>query len=108
MTPRLIEELESLLSRLRGFFANAEYPNTHRVAIDLIGDAIQILKGSDTQRSLFKQAVSWAYHGEEEDSIRDELGYNGDMEIVNEIVSLLNTVKADYDTVTDWSINERK
>ena len=103
MTPRLIEELEDLAYRLRGFFATAEYPNTHRVAIDLIEDAVQVLKGNDIQRSLFKQAISWAFHSETEDAIRDELGYNGDMEIVNEIVSLLKTLKADYNTVHEWS-----
>lgn len=55
------------------------------------------------QHKLFKQAVSWAYHSEDEDSIRDELGYDGDMEIVNEIVALLTKLGADYDTVHEWS-----
>jgi hypothetical protein len=103
MTPRLIEELEDLAGRLRGFFAMAEYPNTHRVAIDLIEDAVQLLKGNDIERSLFKQAISWSFHSETKDAIRDELGYNGDMKIVNEIVSLLNSINADYDTVYEWS-----
>lgn len=55
------------------------------------------------QHKLFKKAISWAFHSETEDAIRNELGYDGDMEIVNEIVSLLNIVKADYDTVHEWS-----
>lgn len=103
MTPRLIEELEDLAYRLRGFFATAEYPNTHRVAIDLIEDAVQVLKGNDIQRSLFKQAISWAFHSETEDAIRNELGYDGDMEPVYAVVALLNKLSADYDTVHEWS-----
>lgn len=55
------------------------------------------------QHKLFKKAVSWAYHSEDEDAIRDELGYDGDMEIVNEMVALLKKLDADYNTVHEWS-----
>lgn len=51
----------------------------------------------------FKEAVSWAFHSEDEDAIRNELGYDGDMETVYVVVALLNKLKADYDEVHYWS-----
>lgn len=51
----------------------------------------------------FKQAVSWAYHSEDEDTIRNELGYDGDMEPVYAVVALLQKLAADYDTIHEWS-----
>ena len=51
----------------------------------------------------FKQAVSWAYHSENEDAIRNELGYYGSMEQVYAVVALLNKLGAEFDTVHEWS-----
>jgi hypothetical protein len=51
----------------------------------------------------FKQSVSWAYHSEDEDAIRNELGYDGNMEQVYAVVKLLAKLGADYDTVDEWS-----
>ena len=53
---------------------------------------------------LFKKAVSWAYHSEDEDAIRYELGYKGDLDDVYAVVELLNKANLDYDEVHDWSI----
>ena len=50
-----------------------------------------------------KQAVSWAYHSENEDAIRNELGYYGSMEQVYAVVALLNKLGAEFDTVHEWS-----
>lgn len=52
---------------------------------------------------LFKKAISWAFHSEDEESIRNELGYSGDMNQVNEIVALLKKLNADYDVVHEWA-----
>lgn len=51
----------------------------------------------------FKQAVSWVYHSEDEESIRNELGYYGSMEQVYAVVALLNKLGAEFDTVHEWS-----
>lgn len=53
--------------------------------------------------SKFKQAVSWVYHSEDEEAIRNELGYYGSMEQVYAVVTLLQKLGADYDTVNEWS-----
>ena len=51
----------------------------------------------------FKKAVSWAYHGETEEEIRNDLGYVGDLTPVYEVAYLLKTLGADHDTVNAWS-----
>lgn len=55
---------------------------------------------------LFKRAVSWAFHSETEEAIRNELGYQGDMDDVLAVVNLLNKAKIDYDDVHAWSEND--
>ena len=51
----------------------------------------------------FKKAVSWAYHGETEEEIRNDLGYVGDLTPVYEAANLLKILGADHDTVNEWS-----
>ena len=49
--------------------------------------------------TIFKKAVSWAYHGEPDDEIRNTLGYTADLTQVREVVDLLKKLRADHDTV---------
>lgn len=52
---------------------------------------------------LFKEAVSWVFHSETKEAIRNELGYQGDMDDVLAVVNLLNKPTIDYDDVHAWS-----
>ena len=47
----------------------------------------------------FKLAVRWAFHYEPDDLIRDELGYEGDLEEVHAYVKMLREklYETDYD-----------
>jgi len=49
-----------------------------------------------------KKAISWAYHGEEQETIDSDIG-PVDPQILQAVVDLLITIGADYDTVHDWS-----
>lgn len=58
----------------------------------------------------FKQAISWAYHSEPDDEIRNSLGYKGDLETVKAVVELLNELgkakqtKEHFDIIHHWSL----
>ena len=54
----------------------------------------------------FRQAVSWAYHSEQDDEIRNTLGYTGDLETVKAVVELLNELEANHDIIHDWSLKK--
>ena len=56
--------------------------------------------------SKFCEAVSWAFHSEPEDTIRNDLKYSGDMQDIYSIVRLLNQLGADYDKVYEWAKQE--
>ena len=52
---------------------------------------------------MFKEAVCWFFHGETEEAIREDLGFDGDMEEVKKIASELKSQGLDFDDVYDWS-----
>jgi len=54
----------------------------------------------------FKKAVSWSYHGEPDDEIRNTLGYTDDLAQVREVVDLLKSLRADHDTVNEWAADD--
>jgi hypothetical protein len=51
----------------------------------------------------FRQAVSWHYHGEDLDSIRNELGYKGSMEEVIRLSNFFWKMKINHDEVYGWA-----
>jgi hypothetical protein len=54
----------------------------------------------------FKKAVSWAYHSEPDDEIRNTLGYTGDLAQVRDVAALLKSLRADHDTVNEWATDD--
>lgn len=63
----------------------------------------EVLKDVDCSAALFKKAVSWTFHSETDESIRDELGYEGNFTDVFNVYVVLRENNFSCDEVYEWS-----
>ena len=51
----------------------------------------------------FKNAVSWKFHGESNETIREDLGYTGDLKDVQSVSESLSRQGFSFDDVYEWA-----
>jgi hypothetical protein len=52
---------------------------------------------------IFKEAVCWFFHGESEETIREDLRFEGDLDEVKKVASDMKAQGLDFEDVYEWS-----